>query len=137
MTAKKINEKRKAITSDLWISLIQDIKKGLSGGVSKWFIAFSFTIFGGVITLVGGAISFQSQFAEELIQVKANITTVEQAVRAIEDRIEDLGASDIEKRVQIEMLILYQIPSAERERLRQEAEARISDDKQLEDSTKL
>lgn len=48
-----------------------------------------------------------------------------EAYKQFNEEITDLKDGDLEKKVQIQMLILYQIPSDEREKLRKEAEAQI------------
>lgn len=45
----------------------------------------------------------------------------------VNDRLEKLENNTIETKTQIQMLILYQIPATERERLRSEAEKKIED----------
>lgn len=54
------------------------------------------------------------------------------------DRLAILEDRDIEQKVQLQMIILYQIPSSERDKLREEAEALIRSqelEKQMEEVT--
>lgn len=66
----------------------------------------------------------------KLTKLQGDFTTAYTQVQAQLKALED---SKLETQVQVQMLILYQIPTAERDRLRTEAEAQL-DKKAAEDS---
>lgn len=97
-------------------------------------LSLSFLIFvGGGVT---GAIIIAYGLNPRVSASEMRIGTLEKnfgaAYDELKEEIDDLQDGDIERKVQIEMLILYQIPSELRDTLRQEAEKRVSVDEQLQ-----
>lgn len=85
---------------------------------------------------VAGAAIVAARLDPRVIAVEIKNVTQDGDIAKIGTTLDNLKTSDLQKQVQIQMLILYQIPTQERDALRKEAEKQIAVQQTLQDSTK-
>lgn len=111
------------------------IKDTFGSYVRAFFMSVLIFIVGGIsgAFIVAGSLNPRVSALED--NEKASRLEYLEDYKKTQDRLAALETGDVEQKVQLQMIILYQIPTAERDRLREEAEKLIQSqelEKQIE-----
>lgn len=108
---------------------IKNLQGKLGGAIAFGVWGFIALVVGIIITSIANTRDFYPTLMAHDAQLELYRIRFDES----DQDIEQLKLSDLEQSVQLSMLILYNIPSTERDKLRQEAEAQIAVQKQLEE----
>lgn len=78
-----------------------------------------------VVGGIAGAIIIAARIDPRVIALEVAQAQQDSVNGSLADTVESVRQTSLENRIKVEMLILYQIPASEREKLRQEAELQV------------